>query len=261
MSEDGSSSFDWHAWEEFTARGVGASAGEFRELATEEFDDPTDGERRGTDGDRRDARRAVTRAQTRDVCVVLITESRGCHLTGNLRPRCRADQLAPPPDRANRSSPSALTEGAPRSRRDGGHDGRPGEHPREDIPAVGRLPRQARARGASKTRARASRSFPPERHRTSTVENATIFERSSSPRACLDPAERALTVPDPFDTRRARSNLTSCTSSCDSPPPSASTAFRMVRTPARERCRPEITNATSTPSSSSLRFDNRQSAR
>ena len=128
----------------------------------------------------------------------------------------------------------------PRSRRDGGHDGGPGEHPRGDIPAVGRLPRQVAARGASKTRARASRSFPPERHRTSTVENATIFERSSSPRACLDPTERALTVPDPFDTRRARSNLTSCTRSCDSPPPSASTAFRMVRTPARERCRPEI---------------------
>ena len=140
----------------------------------------------------------------------------------------------------NRSSPSALAREPPRSRRDGGHDGRPGEHPRGDIPAVGRLPRQVAARGASKTRARASRSFPPERHRTSTVENATIFERSSSPRACLDPAERALTVPDPFDTRRARSNLTSCTSSCDSPPPSASTAFRMVRTPARERCRPEI---------------------
>ena len=26
-SKDGSSSFDWHAWEEFTARGVGDSAG------------------------------------------------------------------------------------------------------------------------------------------------------------------------------------------------------------------------------------------
>ena len=44
---NGSSSFDWHAWEEFTARGVGASAGEFRELATEEFDDPTDGDDAG----------------------------------------------------------------------------------------------------------------------------------------------------------------------------------------------------------------------
>ena len=45
--ENGSSSFDWHAWEEFTARGVGASAGEVRELATEEFDDPTDGDDAG----------------------------------------------------------------------------------------------------------------------------------------------------------------------------------------------------------------------
>ncbi|ACO68705.1 predicted protein [Micromonas commoda] len=41
--EDGSASFDWHAWEEFTARRVGDSAGEHRELATEEFDDPEDG--------------------------------------------------------------------------------------------------------------------------------------------------------------------------------------------------------------------------
>ena len=107
--------------------------------------------------------------------------------------------------------------------------------------------------------ARASRSFPPERHRTSAVENATNFGRSSSPRASLDPTERALTVPDPFDTRRARSNLTSCTSSCDSPPPSASTAFRTVRTPARD-ADPRFTNATSTPSLLLLRFDNHRLA-
>ena len=64
-----------------------------------------------------------------------------------------------------------------------------------------------------------------------------------SPRASLDPTERALTVPNPFDTRRARSSLTSCTSSCDSPPPSASTAFLTVRTPARD-ADPTFTNAT-----------------
>lgn len=55
--EDGSSGFDWHAWEEFTARGVGDSAGEHRELATEEFDDPEDGVDEGpieTDRDARD---------------------------------------------------------------------------------------------------------------------------------------------------------------------------------------------------------------
>ena len=73
--------------------------------------------------------------------------------------------------------------------------------------------------------------------------NATIFERSWSPRASLDPTERALTVPNPFDKRRARSSLTSCTSSCDSPPPSASTAFLTVRTPARD-ADPKLTNAT-----------------
>ena len=79
------------------------------------------------------------------------------------------------------------------------------------------------------------------------------------PARLLDPTERALTVPDPFDTRRARSNLTSCTSSCDSPPPSASTAFRTVRTPARD-ADPRFTNATSTPSLLLLRFDNHRLA-
>ena len=114
---------------------------------------------------------------------------------------------------------------APQFGFDGLHEREPGEHTRGDIRAPGRLPRQVTPRGAHARR-------PPTARRIGTHRGGRIqFFRSRS-NASADRPSRLTRSPTvhPTHARRVRSSRTSCTSSCDSPPRSAWTAFPTVRT-------------------------------
>ena len=124
---------------------------------------------------------------------------------------------------------------APQFGFDGLHEREPGEHTRGDIRAPGRLPRQVTPRGAHARR-------PPTARRIGTHRGGRIqFFRSRS-NASADRPSRLTRSPTihPTHARRVRSSRTSCTSSCDSPPRSAWTAFPTVRT------RPTRLNQTNT---------------